>query len=167
MPHEHGATEEHPLTHKIIIGSIIVFLLVWILDSFIFTLSTQLAVYIPLFYIRIPLCALFIFLSILFSHLTHKAIFKDHIGDDKVIRTGIYAYVRNPMYLMIPLAFIGLTFLTFSLISIIPIVLTFFSYNIFVNYEEKELEKKFGQDYLDYKKKVRRWLPRLTPARFI
>lgn len=29
--------------------------------------------------------------------------------------------------------------------------------------EEKGLEKRFGQDYLAYKREVPRWLPRMTP----
>jgi protein-S-isoprenylcysteine O-methyltransferase Ste14 len=30
-------------------------------------------------------------------------------------------------------------------------------------FEEKGLEKRFGQEYLDYKRNVPRWIPRLTP----
>jgi protein-S-isoprenylcysteine O-methyltransferase Ste14 len=39
-------------------------------------------------------------------------------------------------------------------------------YTPMVKYEEEELEKVFGQEYLEYKEKVPRWLPRLTPAKF-
>jgi protein-S-isoprenylcysteine O-methyltransferase Ste14 len=37
------------------------------------------------------------------------------------------------------------------------------NYLYFVLYEEPNLEKRFGKDYRDYKKKVRRWIPRLKP----
>jgi len=30
-------------------------------------------------------------------------------------------------------------------------------------FEEKDLEKRFGSDYMRYKTNVPRWLPRLTP----
>ncbi|MDR0590375.1 MAG: hypothetical protein LBG09_00750, partial [Puniceicoccales bacterium] len=30
-------------------------------------------------------------------------------------------------------------------------------------FEEKDLEKRFGQSYLEYKRHVPRWIPRLTP----
>jgi protein-S-isoprenylcysteine O-methyltransferase Ste14 len=33
----------------------------------------------------------------------------------------------------------------------------------FALFEEPALAKRFGQDYLEYKQHVRRWLPRLTP----
>jgi len=70
------------------------------------------------------------------------------------------------MYLGTPLIFIAFIFLTLSLISIVPTVITMFLFNNMIKFEEKDLEKIFGQEYLEYKKKVPRWFPRLTPAKF-
>ena len=41
----------------------------------------------------------------------------------------------------------------------------FFIINIiyFIIYEEPNLEKRFGEEYREYKKHVSMWLPRLTP----
>ena len=98
--------------------------------------------------------------------LSGNAVFPHDQEEKPLAKTGIFAYVRNPMYLGIPLIFIAFIFLTLSLISIIPIVITMFLFNYMVKFEEKDLEKIFGQEYLEYKRKVPRWFPRLTPAKF-
>jgi protein-S-isoprenylcysteine O-methyltransferase Ste14 len=71
--------------------------------------------------------------------------------------------VRNPMHLGWTIVLIGLALLmqSFTLLVIfIPLfILVHILYLKFI--EEKELEKKFGQAYLDYKKSVPMFVPRL------
>ena len=76
-----------------------------------------------------------------------------------LVTTGMYRYSRNPMY-------VGLSFLLLGwaiyLGSITPFLLVpFYPWLITLQQirpEEAILEQKFGQEYLDYKQKVRRWL---------
>ena len=73
--------------------------------------------------------------------------------------TGIYSISRNPMYLSLLLIYTGLAFLLgnwWTIVFILPIIaiITYF----IIRPEEKYLERAFGITYLDYKKKVRRWL---------
>ncbi|MCP4761997.1 MAG: isoprenylcysteine carboxylmethyltransferase family protein [archaeon] len=165
MPHEHneGAGKEHPKTHYILLSSIIIFVPVIILDL-IFQISTQLALFIPII-IRIILFAIMLLTALIFMQLSHKSVFSDQ-EIKPLKKSGIYAHVRNPMYLVSPMIFIAFVLLTMSLISIVPIIVTFIMYTNMVKFEEKDLEKIFGQEYLDYKEKVPRWFPRLTPAKF-
>ena len=166
MPHEHnkGAGKEHPKTHLILITSVIIFLSVCFFDSLIFKISTQLTLFIPLI-TRITLFAFVLVIALVFQNLSHKAVFSNE--EVKLLKkSGIFAHVRNPIYLIIPLYFIAFILLTMSLISIIPFIISFIMYNIMVKFEENDLEKIFGQEYLEYKEKVPRWLPRLTPAKF-
>ena len=77
----------------------------------------------------------------------------------KIITSGLYKYSRNPVYLIlcaVPIG-IGLIFQTYwAMLSFIPsLIIVYFTA---IKKEEKYLEKKFGKEYLDYKKKVRRWL---------
>ena len=77
----------------------------------------------------------------------------------KIITSGLYRYSRNPVYLIscagpIGLGFIFMTY--WAMFAFIPALIVV--YFTAVKKEEKYLEKKFGQEYLDYKKKVRRWL---------
>jgi len=165
MPHRSGAGREHPQTHLIHIICIIGFMIVCISDSLIFNFSTFLINYI-LWPIRIILFAIFLVIALIFMRLSGKKVFPENQEQKSLAKTGIFAYVRNPMYLGTPLIFIAFIFLTLSLISIVPLVITLFLFNHMVKFEEKDLEKIFGQEYLEYKKKVPRWLPRLTPAKF-
>ena len=80
-----------------------------------------------------------------------------------LVITGLYKIVRNPMHLGWTIVLIGLALLmqSFTLLVIfIPLfILVHILYLKFI--EEKELEKKFGQAYLDYKKSVPMFVPRL------
>jgi protein-S-isoprenylcysteine O-methyltransferase Ste14 len=80
-----------------------------------------------------------------------------------LVVNGLYAVVRNPMHLGWTILLIGLAILmqSFTLLAIfIPLfIAVHIVYLKFV--EEKELEKKFGQAYLDYKQRVPMFIPRL------
>ena len=77
----------------------------------------------------------------------------------KIITSGLYRYSRNPVYLISCAGPIGLGFLFltyWAMFAFIPALIVV--YFTAVKKEEQYLEKKFGQEYLDYKKKVKRWL---------
>jgi len=57
------------------------------------------------------------------------------------------------------LIYVAFIFLSLSLISIGLFVLIFLVYNWMANFEEKILENLFGEQFLEYKKKVGKWLP--------
>ncbi len=73
--------------------------------------------------------------------------------------TGIYGYVRNPIYLIMTIFLVGTAVLFGSLspLLIVPVFPLFVNYR-FVRFEERILEETFGEEYLQYKKKVRRWV---------
>ncbi len=72
---------------------------------------------------------------------------------------GPYKYSRNPTHIGLTIMTLGLAFVLNSLFSIILVVIaSLITKFIFLKKEEILLEKKYGQDYLDYKKKVSAWL---------
>lgn len=77
----------------------------------------------------------------------------------KLLRKGIYQYSRNPMYMTILLTFFG-AFLFFGhFLLLIYVLLAIVAVHLIVVYkEEPELKRIFGKEYLDYCKKVPRWL---------
>jgi protein-S-isoprenylcysteine O-methyltransferase Ste14 len=77
----------------------------------------------------------------------------------KILDTGFYGFSRNPIYLGMILIYLGITcFFNFVwFLSFLPIVLLVIHFGVILR-EEKYLEEKFGEDYLDYKKRVRRWI---------
>lgn len=82
----------------------------------------------------------------------------------KLVVSGPYRYVRNPMITGALLILIGES-LIFGSYPLALWTLFFFILNsiYFPLFEEKNLEKKFGKKYTDYKNNVPRWLPRLKP----
>jgi protein-S-isoprenylcysteine O-methyltransferase Ste14 len=76
-----------------------------------------------------------------------------------VVTEWLYKYSRNPMYLWSIILLIWLALLSWNIISFIsPIFLFLFLNFMFIPYEEEKWEKELWKQYLDYKKKVRRWL---------
>lgn len=76
-----------------------------------------------------------------------------------VVTAGPFKYSRNPMYLAFTVIYIGVTVAvnTWWPFIFLPFVL-WMMYKGVIFREEAYLEQKFGEDYLKYKKSVRRWL---------
>ena len=80
----------------------------------------------------------------------------------KLVATGPYAYVRNPMLIGVFIALFGLGILLRS-ISLVFIFTPLFVILIVLELkaiEEPELEKRLGKEYIEYKKKVPMFIPR-------
>lgn len=76
-----------------------------------------------------------------------------------LVSGGFYRYSRNPMYLGMFLVLTGAAFLMGSVGVVLPVLIfVVIIRNNFVLGEELFLEASFGQQYLDYKSTVRRWL---------
>jgi len=72
---------------------------------------------------------------------------------------GPFRYTRNPMYLGLILALIGLALLLGTLtpwLVIVPFGLILD--RTFVRYEQRTMQERFGDDYRAYMQRVRRWL---------
>lgn len=75
------------------------------------------------------------------------------------ISSGPFEISRHPMYLGMALILFGTTIFLGSLITFIfPIIFIMIIEKAFIPIEEKNLEKKFGNKYIDYKKRVRKWI---------
>ena len=79
----------------------------------------------------------------------------------KLITSGLYAWVRNPMLLgmFIFLFGLGILFGSLSLIFIFTPLFIVINVTYIKVIEEKEMEKKFGKEYLEYKKRVPMFFP--------
>lgn len=82
----------------------------------------------------------------------------------RLVVVGVYRYVRNPMYVGFATGWIGLWIIfghanleTIAEAAAVALVVHLFV----VFYEEPTLRKKFGADYVDYCRNVRRWWPRI------
>ena len=76
-----------------------------------------------------------------------------------LITEGFYKYTRNPMYVGMNSFLLGLLIILNNPINFIFLVIFFFIVrNLFVIKEEVQMKETFGEEYLLYKDKVRRWL---------
>jgi protein-S-isoprenylcysteine O-methyltransferase Ste14 len=82
----------------------------------------------------------------------------------RLVVTGLYRFVRNPMYVGLGIALIGEAWLTGRIEIIYEMLVLLVAVTVFVLFqEEPALRRTFGDDYVDYCRNVGRWIPRLTP----
>jgi len=77
----------------------------------------------------------------------------------RIVSNGIYRFSRNPMYVGFSLWTFGIAFLVNSAWMLLAAPIGIFLTDRFViAKEERYLERKFGEEYLSYKRNVRRWI---------
>jgi protein-S-isoprenylcysteine O-methyltransferase Ste14 len=77
----------------------------------------------------------------------------------KLVTHGFYRFTRNPMYLGLTIAYVGLAAVldTAWPLILLPLVLWGLIATV-IKKEEEYLEQRFGDEYRAYKKRVRRWV---------
>jgi protein-S-isoprenylcysteine O-methyltransferase Ste14 len=156
--------KEFSHTDLILPLSALLFFLVWILDSFVLRLSEGFEVFVP-DVVQIVLFAGLEVSAIAFGVSSHKALFDRKNLEPTMITDGIFAHVRHPLYLSILLAYLGFVFGAMSIISLIPLVCYVFLFNKMVNYEEEDLVRMFGDKYIEYRRRVPKWIPKLSSSK--
>ena len=104
-------------------------------------------------------CAVVVLLYCVYKFRIAKTGIKPWTTTTSIIQDGIYRFSRNPIYLSFVMIGVGIGFAAASgwiLLMQVPLVLALRMF--VVEKEENYLTKKFGTQYLQYKKKVRRWL---------
>ena len=78
---------------------------------------------------------------------------------NKLVTSGIYKYSRNPMYLGMILIIISTSIFYLNYFSVVTPFIFYFWINRFqIKREEIFLKEKFGEEYLSYMSKTRRWI---------
>ena len=157
--HEHRLGTEAPHGHLKQGLSAIGFAVIWILDSFIFSFSTVLNSVIP-WIVRLIWFIILIAIAYLFIRASHNVLFRQPENKNDLITDGILGHTRHPMYFGVLLIYLACIFLSISLIAIGLWIVIIVIYDKLATFEEKQLENLFGDKYLEYKKKVPKWIPR-------
>jgi protein-S-isoprenylcysteine O-methyltransferase Ste14 len=77
----------------------------------------------------------------------------------EIVNRGPFRFTRNPMYLQMVLGCIGFAIMFGNIwILLLTPVCAWVLHRFAILPEEAYLESKFGETYLSYKRKVRRWL---------
>jgi protein-S-isoprenylcysteine O-methyltransferase Ste14 len=83
-----------------------------------------------------------------------------------LVVTGLYRYVRNPIYVAVVAIILGQAILFGDWRLVLLGALFWLAFHLFVvAYEEPTLQRTFGAEYEAYRANVQRWIPRVTPWR--
>jgi protein-S-isoprenylcysteine O-methyltransferase Ste14 len=81
-----------------------------------------------------------------------------------LVVVGPYRYVRNPMYLAVLTIVLGQALLSWSRGALLYAGILLLAVVLFVRgYEEPTLELEYGDEYREYRRNVRGWIPRVRP----
>ena len=157
---------EHPYCDTIQLVIIVLFFIVWVANSlsyFIFNFSTVLVglTFLPL---RLLLAILVISFSLYLVSKSHKSVFGDAVDPPKLVNSDVYSLVRHPMYLGTLLFCLAFFFGMPSLLSLVIWLGFFIFYDKMATYEENDLIRILGEEYINYQKRVPKWFPRILKA---
>ena len=122
--------------------------------------------YIDFTWIRVFGCILGILGVVVFavSVFTMRDSWRTGIPDNQkteLVTSGIYAYSRNPAFLGFDLIYLSILFMFFNWGLLIITVLTVIMFHLqIIKVEEDFLIKAFGEEYMEYRKKVCRYIGR-------
>jgi protein-S-isoprenylcysteine O-methyltransferase Ste14 len=91
-------------------------------------------------------------------HRAHTTVRPDRAATT-LVTDGPFRYSRNPLYLSLTLIYAGIAIIAgslWALLLLIPVV-AFMSLFV-IRREEAHLERAFGEEYVRYRTRVRRWL---------
>jgi len=107
------------------------------------------------------LIAIAVWLSVWGVRVMHRAgtSEKTSLPTTALVTTGPFRYSRNPLYVSLTLAYLGIAVAAQSLwaLALLIVVLAVVQRGV-IDREERYLERRFGADYLRYKERVRRWI---------
>ncbi len=85
-----------------------------------------------------------------------------------LVRTGAYRFSRNPMYVAVAATVAGWALLAGSPVLALYAALLAVAFCVrVVRYEEPWLREQFPSDWLDYSRRVNRWIPSLRDYDFL
>lgn len=97
------------------------------------------------------------------SILTLKQFFTYSVakmGNQKIIETGFYKFIRHPGYFGQLMIFLGISISLSNWLSILAMMVPVsFGYSYRIKVEEEFLLEQFGDNYLDYQKRTRKIIP--------
>lgn len=92
-------------------------------------------------------------------HRIHKDYWSKEKGQGKLVTSGIYKYIRHPQYTGFFMITMGMMLEWATLPLIILYSLLLVLYYKLAKKEEIDIEKEFGNEYIEYKKKTKMFIP--------
>jgi protein-S-isoprenylcysteine O-methyltransferase Ste14 len=84
------------------------------------------------------------------------------VENNRLVTTGIYAHVRHPIYAAFLYIATGVILISQNIILfVLPVIFWAFLTVAMINTEEKWLTDRYGDDYMNYSKRVNRFIPKV------
>ena len=120
--------------------------------------STYLYEISPLRYLILPAVAYFLFFFIS-AFKEHKQAIMSAASIDRIVKTGVYRYVRHPIYSADIMLGIGIFFYAPTIRIMAAVACMIVILILWMGLEESALIEKFGNEYREYKNEVPMFIP--------
>ncbi|MDH5771066.1 MAG: isoprenylcysteine carboxylmethyltransferase family protein [Candidatus Bathyarchaeota archaeon] len=110
----------------------------------------------------LPISNIIILIGILLIIFGWRKIYR---SKGQLVTTGIYGHIRHPQYLGFLLLTLGMNMLWVTISALLLWVILAILYYRLAKEEDKELEERFGEEYLKYKCMVPMLIPRIHRTR--
>lgn len=137
----HGSGSEHPLCDRVQLLIVVLFFVVWGIDSLGFFLFGYSTIFLEVTSFPLLLAGTIVTLvrSFYLASKSHKAVLEQVHDPPVLVDSGVYSRVRHPMYLGILLFCLAFIILSVSLVSIGIWIGFFVFYDRMATYEERSL----------------------------
>ena len=150
-----------------LLGLILLVAQLWVLGSFVYIFNPS---FLKWSSIPIPLLIRWIGLILTVLGICVEILTQFYLGrnfstllyirkEQSLITTGPYRYVRHPMYTALITVGVGLSLLSANWYFGLPFIVTILVIIFRINKEEEVMIKKFGEDYIQYMKTTKRFIP--------
>jgi len=160
LPHRSDLIGEHRFGDAGQILLACLFVVTWVVDTYILEYTTFLNHYVPNA-IRAPMGIALFVISAYLAGKGLSIVFGEKREKPGVIRKSVFGVIRHPIYLSEILLYLGLLMMSLSLAAafVWGIVILFLHY--ISRHEERLLLARFGEEYERYMREVPMWIPRL------
>lgn len=162
-----GLGSEHPLNDRVQPIFILLFFGALIVDSFhLFPSGYTTVLFNAVSYpILILPAAILLLVGLYLMDRSHRVVLytsrEEAQSQARFVDSGVYSRVRHPMYLGGLMILLGFLLLSASLIAFVVWMLFFIFMDRMAAYEEEDLIRILGEEYVSYQHRVPRWFPRL------
>ena len=147
-----------PLKDYLFVGLQFILFVLYVLDFDIY--KVEIPEYLRTIGLIVSIVGVIILIISLLQLSKNLSPFPSPKSNSQLIQTGLYKYIRHPIYTGILISFIGNSFFAGS---VYKLAITFILVILFIfksKYEEKKLSEKFGE-YALYREKTGRFLPKV------
>lgn len=152
---------EHPWGDVGQIVLAILFLAVWIADTFFLHYTTFINISVSLG-LRAAIAIVNVLVALYLAGASHRVLLGKIRDEPQLIRESVFGIVRHPMYLGEILLYLAFLLFSPSLAAAVVWILVIAFLNVIARYEERQLLAHFGGAYRDYMSEVRMWWPSVS-----